>query len=196
MVLAPERMREAVPEVQPEEILPEARLVPSPRKSKKWLYLAVIAIGIVAIAAVAFFVITREDSTNPMTTPVEEVTGGGGMEIQTASGTFTISDVVSGDRYPEGCADGDMSCNVAMPGYQVLVLELTPATGSDVGDITSEGADAYIVSTGGTRTDSFLFGWSLNEDDVKEGMVGFTPEASASSFTLHWPGNDPIDLDL
>ena len=194
MVLAPEKMREAVPERRPEDILPEARLVPPPRKSRKWLYVTAIAIGIAAIAAVAFFAITREDSKAPTTAPAEEVAGAGGMEIQTASGTFAISDVVVGDRYPEGCADGDMSCNIALPGYEVLVLELTPATGASVEDITSEGANTYIVSADGTRTDSFIYGWSLNEDDVKEGMVGFTPEASASGFTLYWPGNEPIDL--
>lgn len=58
----------------------------------------------------------------------------------------------------------------------------------------SEGREAYIVSADGDRTESFLYGWSMGESEAKEGMVGFTPQDSDQGFTLHWPGNDPVEL--
>ena len=206
MVQTPERVGEGTREVERRvEELPEARLLPPPHKKNRtrWIVAAVAAIGAAVIALIAVLVFAGGDSTESdrggAATNQEAVddggaAGGGAPQIQTASGTFTIADVVEGDRYPKGCADTDTSCNVAMAGYKILVVKLAPEGTADVEDIMSEGSEAYITASDGARTESFIYGWSLTPDDTKEGMVGFTPEVTGEGFTLHWPGNDPVEL--
>ena len=182
----------------------EARLLPPPppaprRRRPKWILVvgALVAIGLGALLA---FFLTRDNAptaTRGEQGAAQEAEGDStGLQITTASGSFMIADVVIGDRHPEGCADTDPSCQRAVPGYQVVVVELIPQGDANVDDITSEGTEAYLISSDTTRTNSFLYGWSTTDDDIKQGMVGFTPADTESGFVLHWPGNDPIDLGV
>lgn len=169
MEQTPERLNEMTKEGSVEET--------QPGKKKRWPFVAAALIGVAVLALI--FALTRGDD---------------GLEIQTASGTFVIADVVVGDRYPEGCAEGQ-GCNVAMAGYEVLVLELAPQGDADVDKVMSEGKGAYVVSSDGDRTESFLYGSVLGEGgDSRRGIVGFTPEASDHDFILYWPGNEPVEL--
>lgn len=168
MEQTPERLNEMTKEGSVEET--------QPGKKKRWPFVAAALIGVAVFALI--FALTRGDD---------------GLEIQTASGTFVIADVVAGDRYPEGCAEGGPGCDVAMAGYEVLVLELAPQGDAEVERVTSEGKGAYVVSSDGDRTESFLTGWN-SEGDSKQAMVGFLPEASDHDFILYWPGNEPVEL--
>lgn len=183
MEQTPERLNEMTKEGSVEET--------QPGKKKRRPFVAAALIGVAVLALI--FALTRGDSSEESGGKTDGAAEADGLEIQTASGTFVIADVVVGDRYPEGCAEGQ-GCNVAMAGYEVLVLELAPQGDADVDEVMSEGKGAYVVSSDGDRTESFLYGWNLGEGDSKQGMVGFTPEASDHDFILYWPGNEPVEL--
>lgn len=175
-----------------------------PRSRRRWpLVLAgvlgtvvVLAFGVFAVVLVRAGVPTAIWQDRAPSTDVGTPTPGAqpGSEIRTASGTFTITGVVTGDRYPEDCEAGP-ACNIATPGYQMLLVKLVPEGDADVEDIMSEGRDVYVVSSDGERTNSFLQGWTKDvSTDAKQAVVGFIPRDSAHGFTLYWPGNPPLKL--
>lgn len=181
--------RDNAPTVEPDwQSLAEARLLPPPRSNRRWFIIAGVGLVVAAIAAVVAVVMTSGGGSSG------SESANAGLRIHTASGTFTITDVAVGDRYPAGCVSSSPGCYMASSGSKMLVVTLTPQGQADVNDIMSGGKDAYVIASNGTRTDSFLYGWRTGAGDAKDGMVGFTPNQSDQGFTLHWPGNNPVQL--
>ncbi len=112
-----------------------------------------------------------------------------GPEVKTSIGTLTITKA-------EIVETLDFGGQQAAPGYQILLVRLksTKAISEDQKDMimgASEGV--YVVGNDGSETERFMGGW---ESDPDLFTVGFTPPDSASQFTLHWPGNDSIELEM
>ncbi len=110
-------------------------------------------------------------------------------EVETSIGTLIINKA-------EIVETLDIGGQRAAPGYQILLVRLKSAKAisenrSDKIMGASEGV--YVVGNDGSKTERFLGGW---ESDPNLFSVGFTPPESASQFTLHWPGNDPIELEV
>jgi hypothetical protein len=104
-------------------------------------------------------------------------------EISTSAGLLTITKVEIATKDPAG--------NEATPGYQILLIWFEGAKGSVEGDLFEASENVYIAGDDGSETKRYFGGLAL------EGHVlGFTPPTTAQTFTLHWPGNPPVELDL
>jgi len=117
----------------------------------------------------------------------------GAKTIRTSAGTLKIDAVQLTDRLPPGCIATSPICQVAEPGYRVLIVWLVRVGGGDPAAI-AERLDAasrgsYVRASDGSRGEvaaGGLLAGSL--------FVAYTPRAGRSGFTLHWPGNRPIAL--
>lgn len=112
-----------------------------------------------------------------------------GPEVKTSIGNLTITKA-------EIVEELDFGGQRAAPGYQILLVRLksAKAVSEDERDMimgASEGV--YVIGNDGSKTERFMGGW---ENDPNLFTVGFTPPDSASKFVLHWPGNDPIELEV
>lgn len=113
-------------------------------------------------------------------------------EIHTSAGVFSIEDVEITDRWPPDCGDLSPTCSAPEPGYKVLVVWLDPGSAEDVtGTLAGVYSSLYVVDSEGERTKGFAGGMVSERF-----LVAFTPPESSSGFTLHWPDNDPIELDI
>jgi hypothetical protein len=125
------------------------------------------------------------DGKKPAATPSKS-------EIDTSAGRMVVSKVETGDRYPVDCAETDTSCQVAEPGYKVLIVKLKPKDGRNPVESKEKPVgfkNAYIQAPGGERTEPFLDG-----ADRSDFLVGFTPREEERDFKLYWKGNPPVDL--
>lgn len=110
-----------------------------------------------------------------------------GPEVKTSIGTLTITkaeivESLAGQR--------------AAPGYQILLVKLQSAkeiSEDKSGMILGVSEGVYVVGDDGSVTERFMGGWQ-NEPNLI--TIGFTPPVFASQFTFHWPGNDPIELEM
>ena len=114
--------------------------------------------------------------------------------LTTSVGVLEISSVQRGDRFPPGCSLDSLACQQAQAGYQVLVVWLESAEGSDPADISSDLFEAsqgvYVIAADGSQTNSMGGGMIASRL-----FVAFTPPASATDFQLFWPGNSVVDLE-
>jgi hypothetical protein len=89
---------------------------------------------------------------------------------------------------------------VARPGYQILVVTLSGEGEIDVDSLMAASEGVYVIGSDGSRTNRFMAGSSTVASGEESGhpscRIGFTPPSSATGFTLHWPGNEPIALEL
>lgn len=118
-------------------------------------------------------------ATPPPTATVALVT------ITTSLGDMIITKAEIVDENPMG--------EKAAPGYQILNVSFESADDSPIDgmDFYSASQEVYIIGDDGSKTESYMGGLVSGEL-----IVGFTPPASAQTFTLYWPNNDPIELDL
>lgn len=107
------------------------------------------------------------------------------VTITTPLGDLVITKAEIVDENPMG--------QKAAPGYQILNVSFESADGSpiDGGDFYDASREVYVTGDDGSKTKSYMGGLVSGEL-----IVGFTPPVSAQTFTLYWPGNDPIELDL
>jgi hypothetical protein len=113
-------------------------------------------------------------------------------EIETSAGRMVVRKVETGDRYPLKCTETDTSCDVAEPGYKILIVKLKPKDGRNPVESKKKPVgfkNAYIQAPGGERTEPFLDG-----ADRSDFFVGFTPLEEERDFKLYWKGNPPVGL--
>jgi hypothetical protein len=81
----------------------------------------------------------------------------------------------------------------AAPGFQLLNVWFESADGSaiDGSAFYDESKAVYVMGDDGSKTNSYLGGLVSGQL-----LVGFTPPESAHTFTLYWPGNEPVELTL
>lgn len=114
--------------------------------------------------------------------------GGGGDQIVTEDGTWTIEQVEVGTSIPEGCdptTQDFTECLAAVEGYEIVKVTLT---GPETGDLLNSD-DMYLEASDGNRYDVVV-------QSIGEGrqFVAFTPEASDEGYVLHW-GDEAVELD-
>jgi hypothetical protein len=89
---------------------------------------------------------------------------------------------------------------VAQPGYQILVVTFLGEGEIDADSLMEASEGVYVIGDDGSRTERFMAGSSTVTSGEGVGSpscrIGFTPPSSATGFTLHWPGNEPIVLEL
>ena len=194
---------------EPQVAVPEAPGPPGPEipggggpRRRRTMFLAA-AIGIVLLAAgLAVFLLTRAPETEApaqgakaeKAAPVEPAAPTG-PAIELAAGTIHVGEAEIADTFPPGCeATTDPSCQVAAPGYEILVVWFEP-NGTDPAAASDEIIDVYgdvsVTDATGERTEAF--GGGMMDERL---MVMFTPAEGSAGLTLHWPGADPIPLDV
>ena len=123
---------------------------------------------------------TSTPTLAPTSTPTEVM-----VKISTSLGDILLTKAEIASENPMG--------EKAQPGYQILNVLFKSADGKQLDGMAFYNASkaVYVEGDDGSRTNSYMGGLVSGEL-----MVGFTPPASAHEFTLFWPGNDPIKLEL
>lgn len=85
----------------------------------------------------------------------------------------------------------DMSGDEAAPGYQILLVWFDSADGNAIGDFYGASEGVYIAGDDGSETQKSLGGIAFGVPYLE-----FVPPTAAQEFTLHWPGNPPVELIL
>ena len=90
-------------------------------------------------------------------------------------------------------ASKDAFGNQAAPGYRILNVYVESADGREIDGSAfyEESRDVFVIGDDGSETKSYTGGLLSGQL-----MVGFTPPDTAHTFTLVWPGNDPVELVL
>jgi len=112
--------------------------------------------------------------------------------VTTSQGTLVISSVTTPDTFPPGCTSGS-TCYSAQPGYQLLLVWLTPADGTPPSDLAGYVSDTFS-SVSFQSTDGVITNGSGGGLLSGELFVMFTPVAAETSWTLSWPDNPPVQL--
>jgi hypothetical protein len=112
--------------------------------------------------------------------------GCGGGKISIGDTGVSITDVVLDDRFPPDCEASSPICTVAGQGYQYLTIWLESDDSADA--LAALGAALYVTDSGGTRYD---LGGGLQSGRY---FAAQKVPASASGFTLHVSGVEPIEL--
>jgi hypothetical protein len=115
----------------------------------------------------------------------------GGGKVESAMGVLTLSDASIVDS---------IGGQVAEPGFQILVVTFSGEASDDVGSAMRGSEGVYVIGNDGSRTERFMAGTTYIATEKETGKpkleIGFTPPLSATAFTLHWPDNEPIALEL
>ena len=121
---------------------------------------------------------TPADTMTPMPTRTQEP-----IVFHTSQGTLEIIRYGFQPSLLEWKPDG---------GYRLLILWLQSVDGSyEQGDgLLEDSAGVYVI--GNDRSTTFRGVCCLAPEGL---VIGFTTPATASTFTLYWPGNEPIELD-
>lgn len=184
----------------PGQEIPPPPPPPPTRRSRRVLWIGIAAAVLLVAGGLTAFFLTRGEDAGPDATQqpgaAEEAPAPPeGPAIELASGSIRVEEAETVETFPPGC-DGavDPSCQVAEPGYEILVVWFAsdgadPAAASD--EIIEVYGDVYVTDATGERTDAF--GGGMMSERL---MVVFTPEEGATGLTLHWPGTDPIPLDV
>lgn len=113
--------------------------------------------------------------------------------LNTAAGPLRIDGVELSDRFPPGCNPNSFTCDRAAPGYQILIVWLAPADGRAPGDVRNlfdASRDVYISWDANSREKRYTGGLLSGRL-----VMAFTPPAGLRTFTLVWPGNQPIAIE-
>jgi hypothetical protein len=131
----------------------------------------------------------RPAPAGPKPKPTPQPTAGGAV-ISTPAGRLAVDGVDLTDRFPPGCVQASVSCDVAQSGYRILVIWLKIVSGNP-GAVLNQLTDtkAVVVASDGSRTAPYS-GGLLNG----RLFLAFTPRSSSHGFKLLWPGNAPIPL--
>lgn len=116
--------------------------------------------------------------------------GGESAVVESAAGPLSLSSASIVDS---------VGGQVAQPGYQILVLTFRGEGEIDSDALMEASEGVYVIGDDGSRTERFMAGTSnITSEEVASARcsIGFTPPSSATGFTLHWPGNEPIILEL
>ena len=104
-------------------------------------------------------------------------------EISTSAGALNITNVYIPSK--------DMSGDEAAPGYKILLVWFDSADGNVKGDFYDASEGVYITGNDGSETQKSRGGIAFGDPYLE-----FVPPTTAQEFTLHWPGNPPIELIL
>jgi hypothetical protein len=169
----------------------EAVAAPDHRRrfwSPRRIVVLVVVVALVAAATVAAIRILSDETDTRRSL----------ASIETPDGDFTIADAELGERIPAGCDDpGTASCIAAEPGFQILKVTLHGPADSNVVDGILDDPSVFVTADGGDRDEVAATGFSFGDDsEEEEYFVVFTPQQGETQFTLHWPDNEPIELDI
>jgi hypothetical protein len=119
-----------------------------------------------------------------------------------ASSTIKFGDIlliVSGsaldDNFPAGCTGQPPTCSPAKSGYRFFTVEFTPVNlpAGQTLPYKSIPAVVSIKDNSGTMNPKSLYIYDNNTRVLK---LGFEVPVSAKTFTLMWPGNADLLLNL
>ena len=117
--------------------------------------------------------------------------GAGSDEIQTDAGPLVIEEVQLSDTWPPDCTKGTTYCSEVRPGHMILVVYLDPVNDLEDGLEPAMPDEAPFVDCGmGSFAPLYIHGLANMRY-----FVAFAVPGWADSYTLHWEGNDSINLD-
>lgn len=104
-------------------------------------------------------------------------------EITTSAGALIITNAYIPAK--------DMVGDEAASGYKILLVWFDSADGNAKGDFYDASEGVYITGNDGSETQKSRSGIAFGD-----AYLEFVPPTTAQEFTLHWPGNPPVELVL
>jgi hypothetical protein len=154
----------------------------APPRRRTGIVVAIVVLVLLVAGAAAFFLL-----------------GGGKPAIETPEGRLLVDSAQLTDSWPEGCEPSptDPSCLAPQPGYRLLAVVIVPEEEPE-GDILDEDAPSpdtdrtYVTDSTGARLEVAATSFDIGG---ARWVLIFTPSTSASGFVLHYPDNEPIELE-